>query len=166
MQRLPSFSHHTIYTQPNMPKDFRKRGKRAKKSAREKDEDSYVVYARPEETEQHRKALGIDDEDVAELEEDSHPAPATAAQYEDGTQQTTAAGKTAEGQHAPEQGGFGVQQINQEPESIWPAVDPDTKAYFRQLEDRIIELEELNARGKAKVLLQDDENEDEEEDGE
>ena len=115
-----------------MPKELRKRGKRAKKSAREKDEDSYIVYAKPEDSKRRAAAVaGVEYQE--EPEEPELPIAAAAP--------------------APAQDG--AQQVQPERESIWPLLDADTKAYFKQLEEKIISLEELNANGRAPILRQD-----------
>jgi hypothetical protein len=128
-----------------MPKELRKRGKRAKKTAREKDEDSYIVYAKPEDSKLRAAAVGGDL--YVEEDKSGRAAAAEVAAQEDG-----------------------VQQQNTQPperESIWPLLDADTKAYFKQLEDKIIGLEELNANGRAPIIRRDGNGyEDDEDDAE
>lgn len=124
-----------------MPKELRKRGKRAKKSAREKEEDSYIVYAKPEDSKRRNAVLAGEDY-VEEPQLQAEPVAAYAAQDQ--------------AQAAPNQ--------PSERESIWPLLDADTKAYYKQLEEKIISLEELNANGRASVLRKDGEALDDEED--
>lgn len=128
-----------------MPKEFRKRGKRSKKN---KDEDSHVVYAEPEERAQHRLALG-DENATKQRHQQEHGNEGQAEGSE-------AAAAFVNGHAAP--------SAVDGPVSPWPAIDPDTKAYFKQLEERIIELEQLQASGHATALGGDDEGADPEDD--
>ena len=116
-----------------MPKEFKKRGKRGKKSGgKDNDEDSYIVYARPEDSKRKDAALaGV--EYVEKPEEEVAPR-----------QERQQDGANLDGAEASS-------SAYQPPErfSLWPLLDADTKAYFKQLEDKIVELEELNAFGRG-----------------
>lgn len=118
--------------QLTMPKEFKKRGKRGKKSGgKDNDEDSYIVYARPEDSKRKDAALaGVEYVEKPEAE-------------------------VAPRQERPQEGADDDAEAStsayQPPErfSLWPLLDADTKAYFKQLEEKIVELEELNAFGRG-----------------
>ena len=116
-----------------MPKEFKKRGKRGKKlGGKDNDEDSYIVYARPEDSKRKDAALaGVEYVEKPEAE----VAPRLERRQDGASNEGTEASTSA----------------YQPPErfSLWPLLDADTKAYFKQLEEKIVELEELNAFGRG-----------------
>lgn len=138
-----------------MPKELRKRGKRAKKN---KEEDSYIVYAKPDEKAQHLAAV-TGTEYKAEQQQDTSGYPASRLAV---TSQDVAQGYTNNNNG---QDGTFAQQEEQISTSLWPGVDPDMKAYFKQLENQIIEFEQLHGARLARKAEEEyaDEDEDEEE---
>lgn len=141
-----------------MPKEQRKRGKRAKKA---REEDAFIVYAKPDEKAQHLAAV---------TGTEYKPAPASeaaaAAAYPESRLAVTP-GYNADGAYSNDNN---EQQPSQEEStSLWPAVDPDTKAYFKQLETQILDFEALHgdrlAARKAAAEQGQDEYEEEEIDG-
>jgi len=145
-----------------MPKEFRKRGKRSKKN-KEDDESAYIVYAKPEDDDKGRRAAALAGKEYVEPKEPkADPAATGGAGYHPDRL------KLLQGHEDVHHGEESAQnhQISTQPESIWPAVDPDTKAYFRQLEERILELEELGiGNGQNKTIDENGEEVDEDLDG-
>jgi len=137
-----------------MPKELRKRGKRAKKT---KEEDSYIVYAKPEEKAQHLAAVtGTEykaEEEAAAIDTSGYPASRLAITSQD----------VAQGYNNGQDGANAA--VQEESTSLWPAVDPDMKAYFKQLENQIFEFEQLHgarlARKAEEGYGQDEEEEEE-----
>jgi hypothetical protein len=123
-----------------MPKELRKRGKRAKKT---KEEDSYIVYAKPDEKAQHLAAVtGTEykaEEEAAPIDTSGYPASRLAVTNQD----------VAQGYNNGQDGGA-AGPMPVESTSLWPAVDPDMKAYFKQLETQIFEFEQLHGARLAR----------------
>lgn len=133
-----------------MPKELRKRGKRAKKT---REEDSYIVYAKPDEKAQHLAAVtGTEYKPAAEeaaVDTSGYPASRLAVTNQD------VAERYSNGQEPP--------PAAPESTSLWPAVDPDTRAYFKQLETQILEFEALHGDRLARKAEQGYEEDEEEE---
>lgn len=127
-----------------MPKELRKRGKRAKKSARDKEEDAYIVYAKPEDSK--RAAAHLAGEDYVEEPQGDATVAARSQRH----------------------GADAAADIVQQPperESIWPLLDADTKAYYKQLEEKIISLEQLYGDAHAPIGGENEQGEDADLDG-
>lgn len=138
-----------------MPKELRKRGKRAKKN---KEEDAYIVYAKPDEKAQHLAAVTgteykkAEDQQQQQQDTTGYPASRLAVTNQDVVQGYNNNNGVAEQQD----------QLN-DSTSLWPAVDPDMKAYFKQLENQIIEFEQLHGTRLAKKAEAEEQYADEEE---
>jgi hypothetical protein len=145
-----------------MPKEIRKRGKRAKKG---KEEDSYIVYAKPEDKAEALAAVTG--------EEYSKPSTATAEEEQNGGYTHPSRQGLLTGEEQNDHGGAVNGEYDANANAIstsrWPAVDPDTKAYFKQLENQILEFENLHGDRLAQKAQQQQQQqgygeEDEEED--
>lgn len=130
-----------------MPKELRKRGKRAKKT---REEDAYIVYAKPEEKGQLLAAVT-----------GTEYKPAPSGEGEPSYPQSRLDATPNVNGHSDEAYSNGNNQpaaAEEESTSLWPAVDPDTKAYFKQLESQILEFEALHGDRLARKAEQAYEN--------
>lgn len=137
-----------------MPKELRKRGKRAKKT---REEDAYIVYAKPDEKAQLLAAVTGTEYTKKPTESEEPAYPKSRLDATPNYDQDEAYSNANSALMPP---------VAEESTSLWPAVDPDTKAYFKQLETQILEFEALHGDRLARKAEQAYENGGEEEEEE